>query len=78
MTDIGTLLYGDGKPPPAQGIIVCSPFFLSAYNVERDFYGRDWRRLKREHRKAAKRVKLEQRGKPSGIAPDSANWWRNA
>jgi len=75
---ISTLMYGDGKPPPAAGLILCSPQFLAIYNAERDFYGRNWRRVKREVRKALLKVRIKQRGKPQGINRGSASWWRNA
>lgn len=50
--DLNAAIYGNGRPPPPFGLVTISPPHLAEYEARRLFHGRDWRRIKREIRKA--------------------------
>lgn len=54
-----SFMYGDGKPPEASGLLLCAPIEFAIYNAAREFHGRDWRRIKRETRKAELKARRE-------------------
>lgn len=75
-SDLESFLYGDGPLRPASGILLVAPVAFAIYEAERIFYGRNWRRIKREVRKAEKR---SMRAQPrAGIDRSSMSFWRSA
>ena len=58
-------------------LIMVSPTAYALLKVYQDFEGRNWRRLKRESRKAIERVRKEQPSDPAPFAswlPSTGEW----
>lgn len=73
--ELDEFLFGNGRPRPPMGIIVVAPVALAIYEANRLFYGRNWRRIKREVRKAETRARRAQ--PQGGIDRSSVSFWRN-